>query len=1223
MLIQLPSQPQSIKQRFGEAACFCLLMVTQPALANPTGGQVVSGSATITPPGNAVTTIQQHSVNAVIHWQDFSIGAHETTQFIQPSAQSIAVNRVMGGNPSKIMGNLKANGNIYLLNSNGILFGKGSKVDVGGLVASTAKISDQAIFSGKPMKFSPGNPGASIINEGTISIKNAGLAVLVAPTVVNKGIIEANLGKVVIAAAEHFTFDPYGDNLITFDAGPAATDLLLENAGTIQADGGRVYLTAQATGALLQNLINMTGYIQAQSIKEQNGRVVLEGHENTTVQIAGKIDVSGKVPGLTGGQAQITGENVHLQNDSLIDASGISGGGTVNIGGEFQGRGALAHATDLVMETGSLITADALHQGDGGTISLWSDNTTQAWGTLTARGGAQGGNGGMIETSSHQTLDTSGSLVNASAAHGLAGTWLIDPITLFINDAVAASYNTSLAAGTNVTISTSDQVQFNNTTTNISWGTGANFSLRSNSSANSIALDPNTITYSGFCTAGVTCQVISSGAGNIDFFYNPLSYAAPTSFTNFVQTLGLGNFNPYMLVNTAAEMQDLNTNLAGTYALNTDVDLSSIANFQSIGGEGGGDFMGIFTGNIQGNQYTVSNLNITSVFIKTGLFGSVNSPSAVISDVVLTNPIVHNVTTGDTGALIGSIASGTVSGTITVNNPQVGSSLPEAGGIIGNASGGTLSANFTVNSGAGSFILGDFNVGGIIGNATGVTISDTASFTNNGVQVQSLINGAGGLFGNIAGVTWNVTALCSNSGVITTHTGVNAGGIAGNANFNFSNPFSNSGAVMGGSGNNIGGIFGQYTGTGTGSLSNSADVTATSNSVGGIVGNFTGGSLTNVAMTGTQVSGNTNVGGVAGSNAGTLTNATVSGTSISGNTSVGGIAGDLTGSITIAAVSSANVSGTTAVGGIAGTNEAAGNITQGLVSKSTISGTNQVGGIAGNNQGIISASAAINYLTNITTVSGASGGSAIGGIAGLNAGSIQNASFAGYVLASGASAVGGVVGQNTGTLQYALSTAFVTGGSTVGALVGDNSIGAILASFYDTTFNPGLLGIGLGSNTGAIAGNYTTLGNIATYTAQGWNPAIWQVLTSLDYASLIWCGSSCAVVINFPPVTTSVTSIITQQLVNAENTYRIGILYTLYNGVTLANTDLNIIPALSLLSQLNIIPTSPNYEAVVQWLTDTTVLQWLDVGSPGNQTQYVLDALKGAVKALQNAQHCS
>src|SRR5579871_6243747 len=173
-----------------------------PALANPVGGSVSSGSANISSKGNT-TTIQQQSNKAVINWQGFNIAPGEVTQFQQPSSSSIALNRINDVNPSQIDGTLTANGNVILINPNGVVFGKGATVDVNGMVATTANISDSDFMNNaKPVFNQPGSPSGQVINNGSITVGQAGLAGLVAPHVENNGTINATLGKVALASGD-------------------------------------------------------------------------------------------------------------------------------------------------------------------------------------------------------------------------------------------------------------------------------------------------------------------------------------------------------------------------------------------------------------------------------------------------------------------------------------------------------------------------------------------------------------------------------------------------------------------------------------------------------------------------------------------------------------------------------------------------------------------------------------------------------------------------------------------------------------------------------------------------------------------------------------------------------------------------------------------------------------------------------------------------------------
>ena len=163
------------------------------ASANPTGPTVRHGQVNITP--GVQTQIQQLTEKAIIDWQSFSIGASETVQFLQPGQISVILNRVTGGDPSTILGQMRANGQVFLINPNGILFGPGSQVSVGSLVASTLNLSDEAFLAGNyNFHQDPNVDLAAIVNQGRIEVTDAGYAVLTGPAVVNEGTIVARAG---------------------------------------------------------------------------------------------------------------------------------------------------------------------------------------------------------------------------------------------------------------------------------------------------------------------------------------------------------------------------------------------------------------------------------------------------------------------------------------------------------------------------------------------------------------------------------------------------------------------------------------------------------------------------------------------------------------------------------------------------------------------------------------------------------------------------------------------------------------------------------------------------------------------------------------------------------------------------------------------------------------------------------------------------------------------
>ncbi|AVM72686.1 two-partner secretion domain-containing protein [Magnetospirillum gryphiswaldense] len=412
------------------------------ALANPQGGTVAQGSATITQTDPKTLTINQTSDRAVLNWQSFSIGAGETTRFIQPSSSSSVLNRVTGDQVSQILGSLQANGRVYLVNPNGIVFGAGSKIDVAALVASTANIKDSNFMAGNLRFDIPGKPNAQIINQGTITAADGGLVALVAPSLRNAGIISARLGKIALAGANGVTLDLYGDNLIAFQADDKITGQLvgpdgqpvaaqITNDGKIMADGGWVLLSANIAKGVVDNAINTTGLISARAVEQQGGEIVLKGEDAGIVQVSGTLDASGKEAGQKGGTVNVLGEKVGLVSSASVDVSGDAGGGAALIGGDYQGKGTVRNAQVTYMGQDATINASALRIGNGGKAILWADGTTRSYGRIFAQGGINGGDGGFVETSGKGFLDQTGT-VNTLAPKGTTGTWLLDPQNIII-----------------------------------------------------------------------------------------------------------------------------------------------------------------------------------------------------------------------------------------------------------------------------------------------------------------------------------------------------------------------------------------------------------------------------------------------------------------------------------------------------------------------------------------------------------------------------------------------------------------------------------------------------------------------------------------------------------------------------------------------------------------------------------------------------------------------
>ncbi|MDD2877792.1 MAG: filamentous hemagglutinin N-terminal domain-containing protein [Acidiphilium sp.] len=447
------------------------LLAAAPALSNPPaiaagttpqGGQVVGGQASIAQaPG--VVSITQSSARTAIDWQSFNVGAGAKVTFKQPNAQAIALNRVISNNPSIIAGRINANGQIVLMNQSGVVFTPGSQVNAESLVVSTAGISARNFMAGHMVFDAPPKPGARIVNDGTITMKQAGLAAFVAPQVVNRGTIIATLGHVILAGASTFTLDISGDGLVSIDVtqavrkidlGGRVVDALVTNQGLIVANGGTVTLTAQAIDGVIQQLLDVRGVVQADSVGKSQGAITIAGIGGD-LQVAGSLLARGTQPGAVGGTIAVDATGaVQVASAARIDASGMAGGGVVALGTDaaraVKGPAdkAAPKAQTVSVAAGAVVTADATQAGNGGDIALMSAQRTTQSGALSAQGRAHGG---MIETSSDGVISLSGT-ETVFAAHGESGTILLDPATLIVDTGHAGNQAGTTTSGGVTTI---------------------------------------------------------------------------------------------------------------------------------------------------------------------------------------------------------------------------------------------------------------------------------------------------------------------------------------------------------------------------------------------------------------------------------------------------------------------------------------------------------------------------------------------------------------------------------------------------------------------------------------------------------------------------------------------------------------------------------------------------------------------------------------------------
>ncbi|MBE7374936.1 two-partner secretion domain-containing protein, partial [Pseudomonas lopnurensis] len=392
-------------------AASLLLPLTAIAADLPTGGQVVSGSGQIGTPSNSQMVIDQASNKLAIDWQSFDIGAGNKVTFNQPGTDSIALNRVLGADGSKIMGQLDANGRVFIINPNGVLFSQGAQVNVGGLVASTLDLSNSDFEAGN-YQFKGNGSNASVINNGQITAADGGSVALLGGTVSNNGVIVANQGSVTLAAGNAMTLDFAGDGLLNVQVDEALVDALVENHQLIRADGGQVLLTANAGEALLKTVVNNTGVIEARTLGEKDGKIVLLGDfDGGTVQVAGTLDASAPNGG-NGGFVDTSGAHVQIQDGTRVTTLAADGKT-----GEW-----LIDPTDFTVSAGS-----AAHTGSGigaDTLSNNLNSTSVILQTMAADNGTDKGdihvNADITYTANQLTL-TAHNAINLNAVINVNG----------------------------------------------------------------------------------------------------------------------------------------------------------------------------------------------------------------------------------------------------------------------------------------------------------------------------------------------------------------------------------------------------------------------------------------------------------------------------------------------------------------------------------------------------------------------------------------------------------------------------------------------------------------------------------------------------------------------------------------------------------------------------------------------------------------------------------
>ncbi|MFG6457455.1 filamentous hemagglutinin N-terminal domain-containing protein [Roseateles sp. BYS96W] len=700
------------RHRWWTAALLAPAVVSRLALAAPIGGVVASGSAAITQRG-AVTTIDQASPVTVINWQGFSVAAGESVRFNQPGASAVALNRVVGNERSVIDGALGANGQVFLVNSNGVLFGKGSSVSVGSLVASTLDIGDADFLAGRRV-FSATSRGA-VTNLGTLTARDGGYVALLGGQVSNQGVITATRGTVALAAGGKVMLNFNGDTLLGLTLDQGALDALVENRQALYADGGQVILTARAADELLSAQVNNAGLVRAQTLDDLQGRITLLAQGGVT-QVGGTLDASAPLAG-DGGSIETSGDVVRVADAARITTRAAAGrSGTW-----------LIDPTDFtIAASGGDITGAALAaQLANGSV------------TVASTAGAKG-TGGDVSVNDMVSWDAPTTLT-LKAEHDIA-----------VNSPVTASYSAysgsapALRAG--LTLDAGHDIHVNNairlTNAALAMTCGGDYDIRTQASYSGSTLDANGLPVAKADTSGGT--------------YGSISFGGSSGSGDALSING----QAYTLIYSMSQLDGLDNTDGVTGNGNYDAVLGHFAIARDL--EAAGTTYSVapiyfFGGTLAGLGHQISHFSMDAPQYSAGLIGNGTDYGPVtIRDLGMVSVSVTNAALGGAvGALIGE-GGGVLSQVYSTGTMSV------LGGKFGGVAGafnGTISSSFSgVSIASGRYNVGD--TGGLVGAMTG-TIGDSHATGSIDVVMSAhsaSASGLGGLVGSMTGTISNAYA---------------------------------------------------------------------------------------------------------------------------------------------------------------------------------------------------------------------------------------------------------------------------------------------------------------------------------------------------------------------------------------------------------------------------------------------------------------------------------
>ncbi|EGW0728589.1 hypothetical protein JGH57_000582 [Salmonella enterica] len=558
-------------------------------------------------------------------------------------------------------------------------------MDVGGLVAATKNISTTDFMKGQYTLSGSGNPGAQVVNQGSLTTSKGGYIVLAGERVSNSGTVTTPSGKTILAAGKTVTLQLDNGGLTSVSVNGSVVNALVENQGLISATNGQVYLTAKGQDMLLNTVVNNSGTVEAKGLANRGGEIVLNGGDSGVVSQSGHLLADSQTG--QGGKITLEGQNIHLAGGSLTTATGKTGGGEVYVGGGWQGQDShIKNASKVVMDKTATVDVSATENGNGGTAVLWSDDYTNFRGTVLAKGGAKSGDGGRVETSSHRNLQTSGA-VDASARAGHGGEWLLDPTDVTIVGAGAdTGIDSATADGTDIFTPTASGGQILNSSIVNQLNAGTSVTVKTSGTDTDGETGNITVNANIIKTAGTDAKLTLLADNNISTGDN-VSIGATTGKLNL----------------------DL---LAGNTTNNASISLGKFINISLNGGDlladAGNSASGVSltfmnNGKIKGGNVTLN--------LSRGLGGYAYNVNA---DNDLT---INGSVTGSTGW--GAVLGFTAGGKLAMNSP----------GSI------SLQANDPGNGGGRVLISGDKGV--TLNAAAGTVTLNAAKAATNGVNITS------------------------------------------------------------------------------------------------------------------------------------------------------------------------------------------------------------------------------------------------------------------------------------------------------------------------------------------------------------------------------------------------------------------------------------------------------------------------------------------------------